>query len=139
MAVAPENSKVLNLRRAQPAPSRRVLLVEDHLDTVHSMAIMLKGMGHDVQFAINGFAAIDIARKFRPEFILLDIGLPDFEGDEIARQIKWEPGLEHTRIIAISGHSDVETRRRAIDAGCEELFVKPLSPLALEELLLTTK
>jgi CheY-like chemotaxis protein len=139
MGGIPENSgNVRSLRRAQPAPSRRVLLVEDHLDTVHSMAIMLKGMGHDVQFAINGFAAIDIARKFRPEFILLDIGLPDFEGDEIARQIKWEPGLEHTRIIAIRGHSDDETRRRALDAGCEELFVKPLSPVALEELLAAT-
>jgi CheY-like chemotaxis protein len=121
--------------RAQPSASRRVLLVEDHLDTVHSMAIMLKSMGHEVQFAINGFAAIDIARSFRPEFILIDIGLPDFKGDEIARQIKWEPGLEHTRIIAITGRSDDEVRQRAIDAGCEELFVKPMSPVALEELL----
>jgi CheY-like chemotaxis protein len=128
------SSKVLSLR-PEPSASRRVLLVEDHLDTVHSMAIMLKSMGHNVQFAINGFAAIDIARKFRPEFILLDIGLPDFKGDEIARQIKWEPGLEHTRIIAITGRSDDELRQRAIEAGCEELFVKPLSPVTLEELL----
>jgi len=99
------------------------------------MAIMLKSVGHQVQFTINGFAAIDIARSFRPEFILLDIGLPDFKGDEIARQIKWEPGLEHTRIIAITGRADDEIRQRAMDAGCQEFFVKPLNPLALEELL----
>ena len=127
-------SKVVSLK-PQPGASRRVLVVEDHLDTVHSMAIMLKNMGHEVQFAINGFAAIDIARGFRPDFILLDIGLPDFKGDEIARQIKWEPGLEHTRIIAITGRSDDEIRLRAKDAGCEEFFVKPVSPVALEELL----
>lgn len=126
--------KILSLR-PQPGAARRVLVVEDHLDTVHSMAVMLKSMGHQVQFAINGFAAIDIARSFRPDFILLDIGLPDFKGDEIARQIKWEPGLEHTKIIAITGRSDDETRQRAMSAGCEEVFVKPLSPAALEELL----
>ncbi len=127
-------SKIVSLR-PQPGAARRVLVVEDHLDTVHSMAIMLKSMGHQVQFAINGFAAIDIARSFRPDFILLDIGLPDFRGDEIARQIKWEPGLEHTKIIAITGCSDDETKQRAMSAGCEGLFVKPLSPVALEELL----
>lgn len=128
------SSNVRSLR-PQPGTARRVLVVEDHLDTVHSMAVMLKGMGHEVQFAINGFAAIDIARSFRPDFILLDIGLPDFNGDEIARQIKWEPGLEKTRIIAITGHSDDESRQRAMDAGCEQVFVKPLNPVALEELL----
>lgn len=121
--------------RPQPGAVRRVLVVEDHLDTVHSMAIMLKSMGHEVQFAINGFAAIEIARSFRPEFILLDIGLPDFSGDEIARQIKWEPGLKNTRIIAVTGRSDEEVRQRAREAGCEQFFVKPLSPVALEELL----
>jgi CheY-like chemotaxis protein len=129
-----DESKIVRLR-AEPGAMRRVLLVEDHLDTVHSMAIMLKSMGHQVQFAINGLAAIDIARSFRPDFILLDIGLPDFKGDEIARQIKWEPGLEHTKVIAITGSSDDETRHRAMSAGCEEVFVKPVSPVALEELL----
>lgn len=121
--------------RPRPIGSRRVLVVEDHLDTVHSMALMLKAMGHEVQFAINGFAAIDIARSFRPDFILLDLGLPDFKGDEIARQIKYEPGLEHTRIIAITGQSDDASRQRAMEAGCHEFFVKPLNPVALEELL----
>ena len=59
-------------------------------------------MGHEVQFAINGFAALDVAREFRPDVILLDIGLPDFTGCAIARQLKWEPQLRHTRIFAIS-------------------------------------
>jgi CheY-like chemotaxis protein len=119
----------------KPPPKRRVLVVDDNLDAVHSMAMLLKLLGHEVQFAINGFAAIDVARKFRPEIILLDIGLPDFQGDDIARQLKWEPGLERTRIIAVTGRSDDEVRQRAIAAGCEQFFVKPLDMPTLEALL----
>jgi CheY-like chemotaxis protein len=61
-------------------PKRKVLVVEDNLDSVHSMAVLIRSMGHEVQFAINGFAAIAVARNFRPEVILLDIGLPRFQG-----------------------------------------------------------
>jgi CheY-like chemotaxis protein len=99
------------------------------------MAMLLKMMGHEVQFAINGFAAIDIARNFRPEVVLLDIGLPDFEGDQIANQLKWEPGLENMRIIAITGRSQDQDRQRALAAGCEDYHVKPLDPSLLERLL----
>lgn len=119
-------------------PRRRVLVVEDNLDSVHSMAALLKMMGHEVEFAINGFVALDIARKFRPEFILLDIGLPDFRGDKIAHQLKYEPGLEHTRIIAITGLPLDEVRPRAIEAGCEAVYAKPIAPTVLEELLAKT-
>ena len=125
---------VLSLKPA-PHPSRRVLVVEDNLDSVHSMALLIKAMGHEIQFAINGFAAIEIARKFRPEIILLDIGLPDYQGDDIARQLKWEPGLERTRIIAMSGRAGDESRQRALEAGCEEYCIKPLDPAVLEALL----
>ena len=88
--------------KPNPAPRRRILVVEDDLDSVHSMALLIKMMGHEVQFAINGMAAIDIARTFRPHIIILDIGLPDFNGDHIARQLRFEPGLENTQLIAIS-------------------------------------
>jgi CheY-like chemotaxis protein len=120
---------------AKPESKRRVLVVDDNLDAVHSMAMLLKMLGHEVQFAINGFAALDIARKFRPEVILLDIGLPDFQGDDIARQLKWEPGLEGTRMIAVTGRNDDDVRQRAIDAGCEKFYVKPLDMSTLEALL----
>ena len=123
--------------RPDPLPQRkrRVLVVDDNLDTVQSMALLLKLHGHEVQFAINGLAAIDIARKFRPEVIFLDIGLPDFNGNQIANQLKWEPGLENLRIIAVSGRSEDEYRQRALAAGCEDYRVKPLDPAVLEELL----
>lgn len=99
------------------------------------MAALLRLMGHEVDFAINGFAALDVARRFRPDFILLDIGLPDFKGDSIARQLKYEPGLEETHIIAVTGLALHEVESRAIEAGCERVFAKPLSPEVLEALL----
>jgi CheY-like chemotaxis protein len=97
--------RVVSLR-PEAATKRRVLVVEDNLDSVHAMAMLIKTMGHEVRFAINGFAALELAREFRPEVILLDIGLPDLKGTDIARQLKWEPGLEKTRMIAISGRSE---------------------------------
>lgn len=116
-------------------PKRKVLVVEDNLDSVHSMAMLIKSMGHEVQFAINGFAALAVARNFLPEVILLDIGLPDFKGDEIAQQFKYEPGLENVRIIAITGLPLEDVEQRALQAGCELVFAKPMEPAVLEELL----
>jgi CheY-like chemotaxis protein len=119
----------------KPALRRRILVVDDDLDTVHSAAMLLKEMGHEVQFAINGFAALDVARRFKPDLILLDIALPDFEGSDAARQLKWEPGLENTRIVAVSGHGDAQRRQRAFDAGCEDYLIKPIDAAALERLI----
>ena len=114
---------------------RRVLVVEDNLDAVRMTATLLRLIGHEVEFAINGFAAIDIARKFKPDVILLDIGLPDFKGDQLAKQLRYEPGLEKTRFIAITGQplSSVEDRARA--AGCEAVYAKPIAPDVLEKLV----
>jgi CheY-like chemotaxis protein len=116
---------------------RRILVVEDNLDSVHSMAVLLKVMGHDVEFAINGFTALDIARRFRPEFILLDVSLPHLSGDKIARQLKYEPGLEKTRMIAITGLPLDQVKRLVLEAGCEAVYAKPIAPAVLEELLAT--
>ena len=125
---------IRSIKPSQAAQRRRVLVVDDNLDSVHSMAVLIKMMGHACQFAINGFAALQIAREFRPDVILLDIGLPDFKGYEIAKQLKWEPGMEATRIIAVTALPQAD-RVQAIEAGCDEFFRKPLDPVLLEELL----
>jgi CheY-like chemotaxis protein len=113
----------------------RVLVVDDNLDAVHMMATLLRMMGHEVDFAINGFAAIDAARKFRPDLILLDLGLPDFKGDKIASQLRFEPGFEKTRIIAITGQPLEKVEQRARDSGCEAVYAKPIATEILEKLL----
>src|SRR5688572_25821693 len=126
-------STISPLRPAE-VKRRRVLVVEDNLDAVHSMAMLVRMMGHECQFAINGFAALQIAREFKPDLVLLDIGLPDFKGYDIAKQLRWEPGLEQTRIIAITALPEAD-RQRALDAGCDEFYRKPLDPVLLEQLL----
>lgn len=105
-------------KKSNPAPKRRILVVDDNLDAVHSLALLLRDMGHEAQFAINGVAAVEVAKKFRPDLILVDMTLPDASGSDIAWQLKREPGLEHTVIVAVSGHSDDIHRKKALDAGC---------------------
>ena len=115
--------------------SRRVLVVEDHLDTLHSLTYLLRKEGHEVEFAINGYAALEAARRFRPEIIFLDLGLPGMTGFEVCRQLKSEPGFEAARVIAVTGYAHEDHRIRAHAAGCELHIVKPADPLLLLKLL----
>ena len=119
---------------AAQRPRNRVLVVDDNLDAVHSMAVLMKMMGHECRFAINGLGALFMARVFSPDTVFLDIGLPDVSGLDIARQLKWESGVESTKIIAVTALPDVD-RVRALDAGCDDFYRKPLDPKDLEQLL----
>jgi len=114
---------------------RRVLVVDDHLDTAHTLAILLRGMGHEVEFAINGYAAIEIARRFRPEIVLLDMLLPDLDGCEVARKLREQDGVKNARILAITGSGSNELQDRARQAGCNDYLLKPLDPKLLDALI----
>jgi len=95
-------------------PTRlRVLVVQDNLDSFHSMAVRLRMMGHEVQFAISGFATLDVAREFRPDLVLVDIGLPDFNGYETIRQLRFDKALGNTRFVVLSALPAQQRRRRA--------------------------
>lgn len=117
------------------AVSRRVLVVEDNLDSVHTLTYLLRGLGHEVQYAINGYVALTIARDFRPEVVLLDLGLPGLDGFEVCRRLKRELGLEKARVIAITAMGADADRARSRAAGCDVHLVKPVSPLELYRLL----
>ena len=117
------------------SPRRRVLVVDDELDTAETLAVLLRGMGHEVEFAINAGAALDLAERHRPEIVFLDLGLPDMDGWELAKALRRLRGLEPLRILAVSGRYGEEFRRRSIEAGCEEHLVKPLDVSLLENLL----
>jgi len=113
----------------------RVLVVDDSLDTVHSVAYVLRDMGHHVEFAINGYAALEAARRFQPDVVLLDIRLPDADGWDVARRLKKESAGREVRVIAITGRTREGDRLRSIQAGCEEHLLKPLDWQRLEKLL----
>jgi CheY-like chemotaxis protein len=103
----------------------RVLVVEDNLDQVHTLSMLMKLEGHDVEFAINGYAAIDIAESFQPDVVLLDLGLPGLDGFEVCKRMRRHAGLERVRIIAVTGYGTEADKERARAAGCEHHLTKP--------------
>jgi two-component system CheB/CheR fusion protein len=120
-----------------PVPPKRlrILVVDDHLDAALSLATLTREIGHDAKFATSGDAALEIAKRFRPDVIFLDLVLPDIEGPDLARHLRAQAGCEHARIMVVSGYGADEDRRRSREAGCDGHFVKPLSPAFLEDLL----
>lgn len=114
---------------------RRVLVVDDHLDTAHMLAILLRDMGHEVEFAINGYAAIAIARRFRPEVVFLDLLLPDVDGCQVARELRQQEGARDARILAITGSGSDELQRCAREAGCNDYLLKPLDAKLIDALV----
>ena len=99
------------------------------------MAELLRAMGHEAQFAINGYAALAIAARFKPEIVFVDLRLPDFDGCELAGRMKREAGLGSSQFFAITGQAGMEERDRAVQAGCNELFLKPIDGALLERLI----
>ena len=115
-------------------PGRRILVVDDDIDSAQTLFLLLLDMGHDAAYATDGRAALRAARKMRPEFIFLDIGLPDLDGSEVAKDLRRVPGCEDTLIIAVTGLGD-EHRGRMLAAGCDAFYTKPVEPDLLEGLL----
>jgi CheY-like chemotaxis protein len=114
---------------------RRVLVVDDNVDSANSIAMLLRERGHEVEVAHDGLKALELARRVRPEFVFLDLGLPGLDGFEVARALRREPGLQGARIIAVTGYAQESDRRRALEAGIDQHLVKPADPAFLESLL----
>jgi len=114
---------------------KRVLIVEDDIDSVRSLAALVSDMGHHVSYAINGYAALEIAARFKPQLVLLDISMPGMDGYETCRRLKQAPGLHEARIFALSAYGTPEHRARSREAGCELHLLKPISPQTLFDLL----
>jgi two-component system CheB/CheR fusion protein len=113
---------------------RQLLIVEDNADQAETLRLFLGTRGHRIAIAASGPAAIESARRLRPDVVLLDIGLPGVDGFEVARQIKLEHG-DAVRIIVVSAYGSDNDRRQSYDAGCELHLVKPADPRFIESLL----
>jgi two-component system CheB/CheR fusion protein len=119
----------------EKSPGRRILIVDDNIDSAESLGLWLQLEGHDVKLVHEGLAAIEVARVFHPEVILLDIGLPDIDGYEVAQRLRQELCLDGVRLIALTGYGQDEDRQRCYDAGFDEHLIKPVEPSTLESLL----
>ena len=121
--------------RVPAAVSRRILVVDDNIDGATTLAMMFQMWKHQVEVAHDGVGVLDLARQFRPELILLDIGLPGQDGYEVARQLRSDAEFAETLLVAITGYGQEDDRRRSDEAGFDLHLVKPVEARFLRELL----
>lgn len=114
---------------------RSVLVVDDNVYSAESLAVLVKLWGHRAEVAYSGPAALELAQKLQPQIVLLDIGLPGMDGYKVARQIRANPPLKNTLLVAMTGYGQEEDRRSSREAGFDYHLVKPLDLDALERLI----
>jgi PAS domain S-box-containing protein len=118
-----------------PGPSRRVLVVDDNNDSARSLARVLELRGNSVRTAHDGLEALDIAEEFRPEVILMDVGMPRLNGYEATRRLRERPWGRSATIVALTGWGQEGDRQQSAEAGCDGHLVKPVDLAHLERLL----
>ncbi len=122
-----------------PGTPIRVLVVDDNVDTAESLSWLLQSCGHDVRVAHSGTGAVAAARDFCPDAVLLDVGLPDIDGFEVARRLRAAPECKRTVLVASTGYSRDRDRTRASEAGFDHYLVKPFDPCRFTQILSTTR
>lgn len=113
----------------------KILIADDNQDAADTLALLLGMDGHDVLTAHDGVRALALARDARPDFALLDIGMPGLNGFELAAAIRREPWSQGMRLIAVTGWGQEQDRRRALESGFDHHLTKPVDPDALTGLL----
>jgi two-component system CheB/CheR fusion protein len=106
--------------------TRRVLVVDDNVDSLQSLTEVLEELGHEVRAAPDGETALELARQFRPHVMLVDIGLPGMNGYDLARSLRRTPELQQAILVALTGYGREEDRRASMEAGFNDHWVKPI-------------
>jgi PAS domain S-box-containing protein len=116
-----------------PPAGLRVLIVDDNADALSTLADALSLLGYETTQALDGPEALVRAAEVRPALALVDIGLPVMDGYEVAQRLRAMPGLENTRLVALTGYGLASDRARALAAGFDEHLVKPIAPDQLQK------
>lgn len=114
---------------------RRILIADDNHDAADSLSMLFKLSGHEVFIAHTGAQAVASADEFRPDVGLIDIGMPELDGYEVARRIRHESWGREMMLIAVTGWGEADDKRRAIAAGFDRHMTKPIDPEELERLM----
>jgi two-component system, OmpR family, response regulator len=114
----------------------RVLVVDDVADTADSCVLLLRLWGYEADACYAGSTALEAARAYPPQAVLLDIGMPGMDGFEVVRRLREQPALRHTVLVALTGYANEACRVRAQESGFQHFLVKPVDPDDLRELLL---
>jgi signal transduction histidine kinase/CheY-like chemotaxis protein len=113
----------------------RILLVDDNVDAVHTLQLFLRSAGHQVEVAYSATDALELAKVVVPEVCLLDIGLPDFDGNELARRLRQLPQATGSTLIAMTGYGRQQDRDASMAAGFDHYLVKPVNTTQLSDIL----
>lgn len=117
----------------KPKPRRRVLVVDDNVDAAETLKVLLELEGHEVHAVYGAKEALETARRLKPEVMLLDIGLPQMDGYEVARRLRAADAQSSLRLIALTGYGQSHDKSRSADAGFDAHLVKPVTPEELSE------
>jgi CheY-like chemotaxis protein/anti-sigma regulatory factor (Ser/Thr protein kinase) len=123
--------------RRDPAVSRNILVADDNRDAADSLAMLLSAEGHHVEVVYSARSVLDAAERLRPDFILLDVGLPHMSGYEVAKLLRQTESLQRSRIVAVTGYGREQDRQRGLAAGFDDYLVKPVSVDELARVLAT--
>jgi two-component system CheB/CheR fusion protein len=137
LPVAQQGTPAIGESHAEHAsvPKRRILVVDDNRDSTASLSMLLQMQGHDVTMAYDGLQALDICERFRPEVVLLDIGMPKLNGYDACRRIREQPWGHDVLLIAQTGWGQEEDRTRTKAAGFDAHLTKPIDPDTLYNLI----
>lgn len=116
-------------------PRRRILVVDDNRDAAESLAMVLKVLGHDVRTAHDGEAGLAAAAEYRPDLVVMDLGMPNMDGYEACRRIRAESWGGDPFLVALTGWGSVDEQRRTRDAGFDRHLVKPVDADALSKII----
>jgi CheY-like chemotaxis protein len=122
-------------RRGRKQPGRRVLVVEDHRETVESLRMLLEQWGHEVAVAYTGPTGVEAARRLQPDVVLCDLGLPGLDGYGVAAALRRGPSPIGARLIAVSAYGQEEYRRRSLESGFDTHLTKPVDIEELKRLI----
>ncbi len=114
-----------------------ILVVEDNADNRTLIKDVLDALGYDTVEALDGIEGVELARSKKPALILMDLSLPRKDGWEAAREIKADPQMKSTPIIALTAHAMVGDRERALQAGCDDYVSKPINLVELSQKIKT--
>ncbi|KMQ79563.1 Chemotaxis protein methyltransferase CheR [Candidatus Burkholderia pumila] len=117
------------------AANCRILLVDDSVEAAFAMSMLLEALGHEVRTEHDGPRALASINEFKPDVVVLDIGLPGMDGFEVAREMRKRPVMQHALLLAMTGYGSDADRQDAMNAGFDHHFTKPVSIVDLEALL----
>jgi CheY-like chemotaxis protein len=137
--LAPEGSAAKHIPAVVEPPerssARRILVAEDNDDAAEMLEVMMQMMGHEVKVVRDGLEALDAAAEFKPQVMLLDIGMPKLNGYDTARRVRQQQWGKNITLIALTGWGQEKDKQLAHEAGFDIHLVKPIDPKILQELL----